>query len=185
MTKPHTYDPQPGTIPYRVIQHLRSQPKGDDFSTAQLAEALEIDITSLGGSMLTPVKHGLIARRKDPDTGLVYWRLGNGIPLIQPDDEDKDEPLTDLRERKKTPAAELAKLLGQPHTPRNSAKARAPAAAPAPAQDAPACEPAALRVGVFSDGSVTLERDGTCLALDRDDLAMVRAFIGAAMGVTA
>jgi hypothetical protein len=89
-----TYTPQPGTIPHRVIAWLQRQPVGSDFSTAEIADALNIEISggSLSPFMQGAVKAGVVSTRKDGR--LIRWSLGDGKPLPEPEDRELDEPLS-------------------------------------------------------------------------------------------
>lgn len=97
-----TYQPQPGTVPYRVITWLKLQPKGAEFPSAVIAEELGIIPSHIPASLDVPAKHGAIARRKEGN--LILWSLGDGTPLPQPFDLERDEPLNPLPSPKAKPA---------------------------------------------------------------------------------
>jgi hypothetical protein len=87
-----SYTPQPGTIPFRVIQHLQSLPSGTPASTAELAEALEIAPNSLPPIMRAALNAGLVMRK--PFQTLAgrcshHWTLGAGAA----EDEVDDDPV--------------------------------------------------------------------------------------------
>ena len=78
------YQPQPGTIPAKVIAHLRSLPPGTRLRTAELVDALGLEIgqsASLRNYLEAAVNHGVIVRHPDPiDKRRSLWWLGDGTP---------------------------------------------------------------------------------------------------------
>lgn len=104
-----TYTPQPGTIPHRVVEHLRELadlfPRREP-STAEMCEALDIDSAGVTAFMRPAREHGLVHCRKKQATGkLLFWRMGDGTPdpllggrdmdsaLIQPSAADASDHL--------------------------------------------------------------------------------------------
>lgn len=71
-----SYVPRPGTVPARVIEHLRSLPPGTELTTKQLADAVETD--GVAAYLQVVAAHGLLVRRKEGagPTCPAYWRLG-------------------------------------------------------------------------------------------------------------
>ena len=96
-----TYQPQPGTVPYRVITWLKLQPIGAEFPSAVIAEELGIIPSHIPSSLEVPAKHGAITRRKEG--ALILWSLGNGIPQRKPADYEPDVPLDQLPPIKRRP----------------------------------------------------------------------------------
>lgn len=86
-----TYIPQPGTVPHRIINWLKLQPIGAEFSSAVLAEELGIEQSHIGPCLQAPMRHGAITARKDGR--LMMFSLGAGIPLCNGPDHELDEPL--------------------------------------------------------------------------------------------
>lgn len=82
------YTPQPGTIPYRVIEFLKQQPPGSEFSSAALAEAIGHEGASLSLYLLVARDCGAVkSEKRQPLTGgqrTHYWRLGEGERLPKP-----------------------------------------------------------------------------------------------------
>lgn len=78
------YQPQPGTIPAKVIAHLRSLPPGTRLRTAELVDTLGLEIgqsASLRNYLEAAVNHGVIVRHPDPiDKRRSLWWLGDGTP---------------------------------------------------------------------------------------------------------
>ena len=101
-----TYIPQPGTVPYRVITWLKLQPTGAEFPSAVIAEELGILAAHIPSSLEAPVKHGVIAKRKEG--ALILWSLGNGIPQRKPADYEPDVPLDQLPPIKRRPERQKA-----------------------------------------------------------------------------
>ncbi len=89
---PSTYTPLPGTIPARVIAHLKTLPAGSELPTAALCEEIGQTATSgFGACVARALQAGLMAVRKAPDSGLLYWSLGDGEPQA-PATQDIQEP---------------------------------------------------------------------------------------------
>jgi hypothetical protein len=86
-----TYIPQPGTVPHRIINWLKLQPIGAEYSSAVLAEELGIEQSHVGPCLQAPMRHGAITARKDGR--LMMFSLGDGIPLCTGPDHELDEPL--------------------------------------------------------------------------------------------
>jgi hypothetical protein len=105
------YDPPPGTIQARVIDHLRSLPPGTQLRTAELVAAVGLELgpnASLHNYMTTAIKHGAVVQHPDPtDRRRMLWWLGDGTPPERqlPEGEraeDDDAPL-ERRPRKAQP----------------------------------------------------------------------------------
>ena len=96
-----TYQLQPGTVPYRVATWLKLQSIGAEFPSAVIAEELGILAAHIPSSLEAPVKHGVIAKRKEG--ALILWKLGNGIPQPRPADYEPDVPLDQLPPIKRRP----------------------------------------------------------------------------------
>lgn len=104
-----SYTPQPGTIAAKVIEYLRTQPPGTVIASAPLLEAIGHSDISAGLKPFVEraVAEGLIQIEKRPGDRLAYWRLGDGVPLAQPadDDDQVDQPQTVVKiARKRRPA---------------------------------------------------------------------------------
>lgn len=77
-----SYQPQPGTIPERVIAFLTQRP--GEHASAVVAEALGIERESLQGIMKVALQAGHVARTRRND--IWYWRLGDKVPEPPQDD---------------------------------------------------------------------------------------------------
>lgn len=104
-----SYTPQPGTIAAKVIEYLRTQPPGTVIASAPLLEA--IGHSELRGGlrpfMEASIEAGLVQAEKRPDDRLVYWRVGDGVPVVRPadDDDQVDQPEAVVKiARKRRPA---------------------------------------------------------------------------------
>jgi len=156
-----TYTPQPGTIPYRVIEYLKIQPRGLEFSSAALAEAIGHDGAGLRSCLAIPLEHGALkADKRVPPLGgkaTLFWSLGDGTPLPKPDDYEPDQPLS------KPPTMAAAPQASKPAADtvikRKKPAAKTPAQVPklAPAPEAPQQR---WTFGWFSDGSLVIRRPG-------------------------
>lgn len=149
------YVPQPGTIPARVIAYFQAQPAGTELSTAALADTLDLQLSSLASCLEFAVKHDVLIREKRD--GRLYWRLGAGAPAAAPidDDEVDDDPFVHRIVSAATttvPAAE-AKLPKRQLRPR-------PTCAPAVDTEASAAAAPGLRLALWSDGTLVVERSG-------------------------
>lgn len=143
----NNYQPHPNTVASRVVEYLRSLPIGMDASTSQIVETLGVDSGAVLTSTECAVEAGLIAREKRD--GRYMWRCGSRPPGIT------NGSAVSLHER-----FDMPRVL-----PTDDADLTASFAPPAPAQEAaskPArkAAPSALRVGVWSDGSLVIERAG-------------------------
>ncbi len=100
-----TYQTQPGTVPHRVIAHLRTLPAGATVSTADLCEALGVDDGAVISASMGPArKAGLVTGGALPGKGRTFWwSLGAGRP--EPDLDDDDKPV-----QRRVPAAEAKPL---------------------------------------------------------------------------
>lgn len=87
------YETQPGTIPHRAVEHLKTLAAGTELSTAELAEALDVEPGTLIPCLAAPRKHGVLTIRKVEGERSMRWRLGDGTPEPLPPDYEPDQPL--------------------------------------------------------------------------------------------
>lgn len=79
-----TYEPVPGTIPYRVVGWLKAQAKATgnlygEYSSVEIGSRLELDCADDFPNYLRRARErGAVHSRKDGRT--LYWRLGDGTP---------------------------------------------------------------------------------------------------------
>lgn len=74
------YTPKPGSVAYRILGWLESQGETREFTSAQIAEALDIPAQTLGSYMEQSVAAGLVFRRQKDRThqrAPVWWSLTN------------------------------------------------------------------------------------------------------------
>ena len=167
-----SYTTQPGTIPHRVIEWLKLQPAAADYSSGDLAEALDVDVSCIVPCLATPKKHGALRGRKED--GCWRWSLGDGTHEPLPFDIELDEPLNP-----ELPAVKAGHLF--PGV--TKLKARHVRAAPKPATAPTVAEPVEsiptpFRVGYFSDGSLQLDLpQGGTMVLDPAHAFVLRKFI--------
>lgn len=144
-----SYTPQAGTFPARVIEYLRSLPAGSERSSAALAEALDQD-ANLTAPLLAHVrKNGALKARKEGR--ILFWSLGDGTPEALPHDYEPDQPL------------------------RSAAREQSRAPAPAPA--ARSKPPTAFRAGLWTDGTLQIEREGEVILLTRGEAEQLRSLL--------
>jgi hypothetical protein len=95
---PKPYMAQPGTIAARAIAHLRSLPPGTVLSSAQLAEALDLDDSkSIHPSLSTALKHGAVHQDAKADNKrILLWSLGDGKPRVAAAATEDPEDLAPL-----------------------------------------------------------------------------------------
>lgn len=177
MSKTTPYSPKPGSVAYRVIGWLETQPQGAEFNSSTIAEALGIEAQTISPSMDAPLRFGAVfCRRRDRmhPRAPVYWSLV--------DHEAARGPTPPA-----PPAAEPAPAAPAPAAneflpPPMAAPAQAKAASdwePEPATQAPAVEqvkafvssrkppkapPVAGQVGprvaIWSDGTLQIDQGG-------------------------
>jgi hypothetical protein len=142
------YVPQPGTIPHRVISHLKTMPPGTELSSAVLADAISQPRGIIASCLNAPRKHGALSSRMK--NGLMVWRLGNGVPEPMPPDYEPDEPL-------------VTKSAGKPN--------------PAPQPSAWRADQAAATFGIYSDGTFCVQRGTEAIWLDPMETKKLAEFI--------
>jgi len=156
------YAPRTGSIPARVIAHLECLPHGTELATAVLADALDLDPTSIPSCLEYAIKHGMVVREKRD--GLVRWKLGAGeSAALRPDPTEPDE---DPIVQRVVSAAALGlpppELVKKP--PRkvffSAPQADLPKAplSVAPVAHQPANDVPRLRIALWSDGMLVVER---------------------------
>lgn len=161
-----TYQLQPGTVPYRVATWLKLQPIGAEFPSAVIAEELGILAAHIPSSLEAPVKHGVIAKRKEG--ALILWKLGNGIPQLRPADYEPDVPLEQLPPIKRRP--ERQKVDAPMQVPVFLKSEATPQPVPARKQPAKVEVIERLRSAALSHGEVAdlLQMLGECFAFIGD-----------------
>lgn len=88
-----SYCPVAGTIPFRVIEHLKKLPAGSEMSTPELLEALALEPSGPFRNYLeTPIRHGLVKHvlKRFGSRTVAHWSLGDGVPPVRVRDEEPD-----------------------------------------------------------------------------------------------
>lgn len=154
-----SYTPIRGTIPWRVIEFLKLQPRGMEFSSAALAEAIGHDGASIAVCLTTALEHGALkGEKRVPPLGgqkTYFWSLGDGTPLPKPSDYEPDEPLP-----RRNPSKPTAQALAPAATPSAAdavVKPKDPAK-PSKAQAVATLNRAVF--GWFSDGCLVIRQQG-------------------------
>lgn len=80
-----TYEPSPGTIAFRVIEFLRERPAQRLMASAEIADALGIDPTSMSPCLDTAVKRGALRLVKNGRVNM--YALGGDDPIEAPTPE--------------------------------------------------------------------------------------------------
>lgn len=173
-----SYKPTPGTIPHRVIEHLKTLPPGTELSTGVLADFVGQPKASMAACLNAPRSHGALRSRKHPE-GYMLWSLGDGVPLPRPEDYDPNleakqvvVPAPSLFEERKPRPLE-------PRQAAPEAPAPAPTPSPTPAPSAPKAEPARAKFGIYSDGTFCVQRGQDAIWLNTSETADLMRFLGA------
>ena len=167
-----SYEPQPGTIPHKAVRHLRAQPAGAEFTSAQLCDAIDCDTDNFAVLMRRAIQAGAVTVRCKPGHGkLLFWSLGDGKPLPKAEDHEDDEPLP----RKSAPQPRPGQLFPPPvshgcEIPTFSSAGKFPPR-----------EPQEFRAALWTDGSLILcgvdvRPDGS-VVLPADQMAQVKSLI--------
>ncbi len=174
-----TYAPRAGSAPALVIEHLQGLSPGAELPTAVLAEAVDIESACLPSCLEYAVKHGMLAREKRGTR--LYWRLGNGVPLPVPDDDDPP------RQRVvKTEGAALPDLPRWPGLdtlppPAPAPKKRGPKPGTGAMQLVPRCGDAVgsavLRIALWSDGQFVIERGSERIEFTRHETQQIVGYL--------
>lgn len=228
------YTPRAGSIPGRAIEILKAAGPGAEMASGPLADALDVDQYSLSAVLEYPLRHGLLAKRRQGNVN--YWSLGDDTTLAARDagddfdDEDtaplhpvppppprvKRDPLVSLLT---IPAAVSTLRVppepaapGAPAVPsgpgwqppaefdRVGKPAEAPALAPSRAMITPregaeaahaptstsgrggatpndGTSPQGLRLALWSDGQLVIQRDGQALTFSADETRAILRYL--------
>lgn len=172
-----SYTPIVGTIPHRVIEFLKQQPPGTEFSTSALAEAIGHDGASLAVCLAVPLERGALkGEKRFPLTGgqkTYFWSLGDGTPLPKPDDYEPDEPLP--RRNTSKPTAQALAPAAPPSAAETVVKRKEPAK-PSKVQAVATLNRAVF--GWFSDGCLVIRQQGAAdLQLSQEETDDLVKFI--------
>lgn len=159
-----TYQTQPGTLPHRAVEFLKSQPQGAEFTTVEVCQALGIDPAPFTWTMEPAVRAGVVRRRFRPDNRrILYWSLGDGTPPAE-----DDQPRTNWVKPQVPEAVKLPPLTPVPR------KARKPKAK---AVGTLVGKPVTFRAGVWTDGKLQLESGDNVMLLTADEVDVLRRLL--------
>lgn len=172
-----SYTPRPGSKTEQAWQALQAR---GPLSSAELADEIDSDKSTLQALFVVPLREGYLAKYKRD--GVIYWRCGDGTPLVKAEPDD-DPPVQRIvkaaaapakRALRKPTVSKPPRAAARPRkaAPKTKAKVKAmPKARPARAVVlAPAATPVLpdFRFGLFTDGSLVLEQGGQHITLQRE-----------------
>jgi hypothetical protein len=144
------YEPRPGSLPQRVLAYLELQPHGTELLTSQLGEALGVPPVNIPSCMGAALEAGLLYRRQKiaHQRAPAYWslvdhsasKLAAAVNGAHDDDEAADPPPA-------PPSANGRAVDVVQHMAARTPRLRAVAPALA-----------ALRIALWSDGTLQIER---------------------------
>lgn len=171
-----SYTPTPGTIPHRTAEILRALPAGSrGLSGAQLAEALGQSGMNAGAILAVPRQHGFFKAEKID--GLLFWSMGDGVPL-KPAEAD-DEPIVRRIVPANTKQPRMAEIVkdSPPPPPPKIVDKPAPVGVDIDAAS-PRKKPAAgLRLALWSDGALNIERGAERMEFGVDEVRQIVAYL--------
>lgn len=147
-----TFQAQPGTIQFRAITWLQTQPPGTEVTASIWGEAIGIEGPILATCIKPAIDAGAVRRRtKDGMKRPLWFSLGNGTPPLRelPDGEDAQDPLPQRRKApdvKPVPGALLPGVRGnEPVLPAPLKVPKFTGETPEPAPSPPAGRPMTLQ----------------------------------------
>ena len=170
-----SYTPQPGTLPHKAIEYLKLLPPGASASSSELAEVLEADTGNLATYLMPAVKAGALKRFHKPgNKRLWHYAVGNGAP-VEAGDDQADDDRKPLSKPAPTPDPVIASpfRLGE----RLGAKPDETEQKAAKPKQEPAKPEQAARFGVFSDGTMTIERGAAFVSLTAEEANRLADFV--------
>ena len=148
---------EPRGIAAAAIAHLKTLPTGQWLASVPLADAVDTDCTTLSSSLAPAVRRGLVARSKID--GLLRWSIGDGKPLPVEEDEELDE-----KSARSRPASKALKV---PQFVPKAAKAKKPKAS----------KDTALRIALWSDGTLNVHRGREQIAFSRAETEQIVRYL--------
>ena len=170
-----TYQTTPGTLPHRAIEYLKSREPGTELSTPVFADILGADIAGFSTSLANCLRAGLLkATTKPGNRRMLFWSLSDGVPVAaaDTDDEADDQP----PDQRVVPAAAAAVEMAWPKPSYDQVRLLK-GSAESKAEVVPE-EPVAFLVTERSDGTMTIQQSGVVLELDKQEAAVLCAFVG-------
>jgi hypothetical protein len=86
-----TWQPQPGTVPFRALAWLRENSDGKPVSTAVICDALGVDSNGFSTSMKPAVKAGLVKGEQLRGFGHAYFWTLEAEPEQHAEDDEADD----------------------------------------------------------------------------------------------
>ena len=83
MTKANTYEPKRGTLPYKVIEFLTSNPE-EALTKEDIGIKFDVPPNQVHSKLGLAVELGAIVLMEDLGSGELAYRLGKGLPSIIP-----------------------------------------------------------------------------------------------------
>lgn len=176
-----TYEPRPGTVAWRALAHLGTMPPGTEMMTSALAEAIGLAANNLSPNLEPALAAGRIFRRQRDNhvRSPFFWSLtDNGRrpqldlrkPLLNGEAHDAGEAPAQAPNPEGAAAAASGPATAEETTHRGAGRVCA-AAPPARAGDDATLDGGqppprmGLRIALWSDGTLQVQRDGAELAL--------------------
>lgn len=163
----------PGTIPHRVIEHLKTLTAGGAMSTVELEEAIGQPRGTLIPAMTIARLRGLVLT--DRGTGgraPMHWFLPKGDP-VPIGGVDVDDELLPVQQRTVVAWPGLAQLQTDVASPPGAA----PKSRPGPAAKEPKSA-GELRIALWCDGTLQLRRGGQdVLTLSKGETRQLVAYL--------
>lgn len=183
----NAYEPQPWSIPYRVIEFLKTQPPGKQFAVAVIAEHLDQRRDAILPCLEAPIKHGVI--RKEKIDGIVKLSLGDGTPL--PETDDNELPVSQMitpatkwggETPEQTPAPAPNPAPKPKATKRTTSSGIDIDRAHAAKKDKPV-DPG-FSFTYHSAGTLTVSKDGQQVTLTMDECTTISRLVNLVIGMT-
>lgn len=155
------YEPLPGSIPDRIIRHLKQHPAGTELATAVLAELVGQPPSAICPILKPARDHGVLQARRLPNHGNnLFWSLGSA---------DKVEDEAEEGSAAAPPALPAAPETAQPapHLRKPGGK-KTPAGPQSAGQGLIDGPVRGFCCALFSDGRLVLETPGQSMTLSAD-----------------
>lgn len=170
-----SYEPKPGSVAYRALAWLATQPEGAEFTASHIGEALGVDGTIISASLAGAVEKRAVFRRvrdrmypRGPSCySLVDHEGGRTRAAASPAAEPQAPSTTGANEFMPPPMAAPAKEQAPPEpNPQPATQApetehaRAPVSGRKPPKAPPVASAVGPRVAIWSDGTLQIDMGG-------------------------
>lgn len=175
------YEPLPGSIPDRIIRHLRMHPTGTEMATAVLAELVGQPSSALSAILKPARDHGVLQARRLPNQGNnLFWSLGAADKADREAQEGACATTAQLPPPAEPPA--VAKPETAPAEPALSRAAKtrrkkAPAGPQHPREGLIDVPMRGFCCALFSDGRLVLEKPGQSMTLNPEQTRELVAYL--------